>query len=97
MSNQYGFKKANDIIAAKQLGLEEGHEVFFGTIIIDFIDDEFEEMIDDGFFGRNQIEGMIAECTHEIRLPKGFMLVGMMKPGSDKKTYGIVNFQEQAA
>lgn len=98
MSNRHGFKKAHDITAAKQLGLEEGHEIFFGSITIDHLDDEFNEAINDGgCFSGNEIEDIMAEHTHEIRLPIGFMLVGMMKPGNDKKTYGIVNLQEPSA
>lgn len=88
-----------DCAAAKQLGLDDNHTVFMMSSEADFVDDleELVEALDaegQSLLSPHEVVGKVDEYVHRVKLPGGFMMVGMCPVGAQApKTYGVVDLK----
>jgi hypothetical protein len=88
--------QAQDQEAARQLGLQGDYTIFMMSYEVEYMDDLDaieEEMRDLGVVYPKEVIDAIEERQVFVKLPKGYVLVGMVPTGEDHpKTYGIVDF-----
>jgi hypothetical protein len=97
------FSKKHCEYAAKKLGLPNDIEIITSGISVSVID-EAEVLETLGFEGDEeqetstltnwQILSAITDAENNMRLPKGWVFVGIKQPGAKKLKYEIVDFSE---
>ena len=88
--------EVKDHEAARQLGLQEGdHTIFMMSCEVDCVEDIEEveaEFADQGHVLADEVIAAVQARIQPVRLPKGWVLVGMAPLGADgPKRYGIVD------
>lgn len=93
--NNRMYTQESDQDAANQLGLDpaQDYSIFMAAVYADIITDtdELNESLEE--YGSSS--DCLQEFIKEVRLPMGYMLVGMAPYGKkNPKTYGIINAEK---
>jgi len=81
--------------AAQQLGVAETYTAFTASTSLNLLDEgytqDLHQLEDDGDFSADDVIHIVEMHTKTIRLPAGFMYVGMESENQKHQVFGIVN------
>lgn len=83
--------------ARRQLGLDATYEAFFLAIEADIVHGDLNEALDTmaadiGSMWASDAMEAIAPCIGRVRLPRGFMVVGLAPAAGGEPIYGVCDF-----
>jgi|GEM_PF-5598858 len=88
--------------AARVLGVSEDHEIVFlantefqfirdSELVIDELRDDCGEL-DFTLFNEDEVMAAVESASVTVKLPDNLRIVGLAKPDSGKRVYGVVDF-----